>query len=45
VLVLTAFYDERLIPEALAAGACGYVLKNVNTVELTAAIRAAGART
>jgi DNA-binding NarL/FixJ family response regulator len=45
VLVLTAFYDERLIPEALAAGAVGYVLKQVSTAELTAAIRAAGRRT
>jgi DNA-binding NarL/FixJ family response regulator len=41
VLVLTAFYDERLIPEALAAGACGYVLKLSDIQEIVAAIRAA----
>jgi DNA-binding NarL/FixJ family response regulator len=44
VLVLTAFYDEELIPEALAAGACGYVLKHGELEELFAAIRAAHAR-
>jgi DNA-binding NarL/FixJ family response regulator len=41
VLLHTATYDERLIPEALAAGACGYVLKG-ELAELVAAIRAAG---
>jgi DNA-binding NarL/FixJ family response regulator len=40
VLVHTAAYDERLIPEALAAGACGYVFKG-DMVELLGAIRAA----
>ena len=40
VLVHTAAYDERLIPGALAAGACGYVLKG-DLAELIAAIRAA----
>jgi two-component system, NarL family, response regulator LiaR len=40
VLVHTAGYDERLIPQALAAGACGYVLKG-ELAELLAAIRAA----
>jgi DNA-binding NarL/FixJ family response regulator len=43
VLVLTAFYDEQLIPEALAAGACGYVLKEGESEEILAAIRAAHA--
>jgi DNA-binding NarL/FixJ family response regulator len=37
VLVLTAFYDEQLIPEAWAAGACGYVLKQGELEELFAA--------
>lgn len=44
VLMQTADYDERLIPEALAAGACGYVLKQGEVAELLAAIRAASAR-
>jgi DNA-binding NarL/FixJ family response regulator len=43
VLVLTAFYDERLIPEALAAGACGFLLKQGAIEDLLAAIRAARA--
>lgn len=44
VLVHTADYDERLISEALAAGACGYVLKQGEVAELLAAIRAASQR-
>jgi two-component system, NarL family, response regulator LiaR len=44
VLVLTASYDERLIPEALAAGASGYVLKGGSVDELVAAIQSAQAR-
>ncbi len=44
VLVYTAEYDERLIAETLAAGACGYVLKQGEVAELLAAIRAAHAR-
>jgi DNA-binding NarL/FixJ family response regulator len=43
VLVLTAFYDERLIPQALAAGASGYVLKDGDVEEFIAAIRSAHA--
>jgi len=45
VLVLTASYDERLIQEALAAGASGYVLKDVGMAQLIAAIRATRATT
>jgi DNA-binding NarL/FixJ family response regulator len=41
VLVLTASYHERLIAEALAAGAAGYVLKDGVMDQLVAAIRAA----
>jgi DNA-binding NarL/FixJ family response regulator len=41
VLMLTAHYDEQLIPEAIAAGACGYLLKDGEIEELIAAIRAA----
>ena len=44
VLVHTADYDERLIQEALAAGACGYVLKQGEVAEFLGAIRAAHAR-
>lgn len=44
VLVLTAFYDERLIPEVLAAGASGYVLKDGSVEEFIAAIRSTHAR-
>lgn len=40
VLVLTAGYDERLIKDALEAGASGYVLKMAKIDELLAAIRA-----
>ena len=43
VLAHTVDYDARLVPEALAAGACGYVLKG-DLAELVAAIRAAHAR-
>jgi DNA-binding NarL/FixJ family response regulator len=34
VLVLTAFYDEQLIPDAVAAGPCSYVLKQGEIEEL-----------
>ena len=44
VLVLTASYDERLIPAVLAAGASGYMLKGGGVEELVAAIRCAHAR-
>ncbi len=40
VLVLTASYDERLITEALEAGAAGYVLKQGRMEELLGAIQA-----
>ena len=43
VVVHTADYDTRLVPEALAAGAWGYVLKQGELAELIAAIRAAHA--
>ncbi len=45
VVVLTASYDERLIPDALAAGASGYVLKGGSVEELVAAIRSAHGHT
>ena len=44
VLVYTAEYDASRIQEALAAGACGYVLKQGELTELLAALRAAQQR-
>lgn len=44
VLVHTADNDERLVGEAVAAGACGYVLKQGALEELFGAIRGAHAR-
>lgn len=41
VIVLTSFEEDYLIQDALKAGAIGYLLKNVSTVELAHAIRAA----
>lgn len=39
LLVLTTFLDERLVVEAVQAGARGYVVKDVDTTELVSAIR------
>ncbi|KXO99161.1 MadR family response regulator transcription factor [Tsukamurella pseudospumae] len=39
LLVLTTFLDERLVVEAVQAGALGYVVKDVDTRELVSAIR------
>lgn len=40
VLVVTTFLDQRLVLQAIQAGARGYVLKDVDAVALVAAIRA-----
>lgn len=40
VLVLTTFLDERLVARAIQYGAKGYVLKDVDAVELVRSIRA-----
>lgn len=40
LLVLTTFLDERLVVDAVHAGARGYVVKDVDTTELVRAIRA-----
>lgn len=44
VLVLTTFDDEAYIVDALAAGAAGYVLKNIPAAELVRAILAVHAQ-
>ena len=41
VIALTSFEESELVQGALAAGAIGYLLKNVSADELTGAIRAA----
>jgi NarL family two-component system response regulator LiaR len=41
VLALTSFSEQELVHDALAAGAIGYLLKNVSAEELAQAIRAA----
>jgi NarL family two-component system response regulator LiaR len=43
VIVLTSFREDQLVAGALQAGAIGYLLKNVSSDELAAAIRAARA--
>ena len=40
VIMLTSFVDDRLIAEAIQAGAVGYVLKGVSTDELVRALDA-----
>jgi DNA-binding NarL/FixJ family response regulator len=40
VLVLTTFAEDRLVVDAVQAGARGYVVKDVDTTELVRAIRA-----
>ena len=42
VLMLTSFADEELVLEAIAVGAAGYVLKQLDTTDLLKAIRAVG---
>jgi NarL family two-component system response regulator LiaR len=41
VLALSTFNDSDLVDQALLAGACGYLLKNVSPFDLANAIRAA----
>ena len=41
VLVLSTFADDALVVSAVQHGACGYVVKDVDTVELVGAIRLA----
>jgi DNA-binding NarL/FixJ family response regulator len=43
VLVLTSFVDQKRILEALSAGARGYILKDADAREVSAAVRAAAA--
>ncbi len=39
VLVLSTFVDDALVVSAIQHGACGYVVKDVDTIELVSAIR------
>jgi DNA-binding NarL/FixJ family response regulator len=41
ILMLTTFDDEEYIVQALQAGACGYLLKNIPAADLAQAIQAA----
>lgn len=41
VLALTSFKEDNLVQGALQAGAIGYLLKNISTDELAAAVRSA----
>ena len=43
VLMLTTFVEQSLVDEALAAGAIGYLTKDIAAKDLAQAIRAAGA--
>lgn len=43
VIALTSFHDDALIKQVLAAGAIGYLLKNISADELAEAIYAAHA--
>jgi DNA-binding NarL/FixJ family response regulator len=39
VLVLSSFVDDALVVSAIQHGACGYVVKDVDTIELVRSIR------
>jgi DNA-binding NarL/FixJ family response regulator len=41
IIGLTSFYDRKRVSDMLAAGACGYLLKDVEPDELVRGIRAA----
>jgi NarL family two-component system response regulator LiaR len=41
VIALTSFQEDHLVQNAMKAGAIGYLMKNVSSQELAAAIRAA----
>jgi DNA-binding NarL/FixJ family response regulator len=42
VLVLTAFSDDEILFDAIAAGASGYILKEINSEKLVEALQAIG---
>ncbi|WP_433716037.1 response regulator [Nocardia sp. CA-084685] len=42
-LILTSFTDEQAMLDAILAGASGYVVKDIDTIELVEAIREVGA--
>ncbi len=43
IIILTSFHEQELVEDALKAGATSYLLKNVTSEELAAAIRSAHA--
>ncbi len=43
IIILTSFYEQELVEDALKAGATSYLLKNVTSEELAAVIRSAHA--
>jgi len=43
IIILTSFKDEKMVQDALKAGAIGYILKNASADELAQAIRSAHA--
>ena len=41
IIILTSFMDGPMVREAVAAGACGYLLKSIGSIELAEAVRSA----
>ncbi len=41
VIILTSFVDRKMVNDAVAAGASGYLLKSIESVDLAQAIRSA----
>jgi two-component system, NarL family, response regulator LiaR len=39
IIALTSFFDKRMVKDAIKAGACGYIIKNVSPDQLAQYIR------